>query len=128
MLFPGYVSGREKELHFKLAQVFVSPSTHESYGLNTLEAMSAGLPVLTASHYGSRDWFDESFGRMVDYADLRTAPRAMAAALGELLGDKAALARMGRSARARARSMPFSESAQRLFDSLAGTAGSINGR
>src|SRR6185503_5675935 len=45
-VFPGYVGSADKPAMFALAELFVSPSVHESYGLNVVEALRAGLPVL----------------------------------------------------------------------------------
>ena len=38
--------------HIRLAELFVSPSVHESYGLTLVEAMRAGLPILASDHHG----------------------------------------------------------------------------
>ncbi len=115
--FPGHLGGLQKQAHFRLARLFISTSTHESYGLTNLEAMSAGLPVLTAAHYGALDWFDAAIGRRVAYEGAREAPQALAVAIKEMLSDPEALAAMGRAAREKAAAMPFDKSARALLDS-----------
>ena len=60
--------------------VFVSPSIHESYGLNVVEAMHAGLPMLASDHYGVRDTLPPEAGRLVHYPTPKKAPPLLAAA------------------------------------------------
>lgn len=47
--FMGYVYPKEKEELFSKASVFVFPSLYEGFGLPVLEAMSAGVPVVTSN-------------------------------------------------------------------------------
>lgn len=116
VFFPGYLDAQAKRAYFKLAQLFVSPSVHESFGLNVVEAMNAGLPVLASDHYGVRDVLPDDCGRRVPYPSLPEAPAALAAALKGLLADPEALAAMGRRARARAEAMPFQKAADRVLE------------
>ena len=46
VVFPGYVTGERKRAFFALADLYVFPSRHESYGLTLLEALAAGLPAV----------------------------------------------------------------------------------
>ena len=48
--FPGHVTGARKGAFFALAHLYVFPSRHESYGLTLVEALRAGLPVLSSNH------------------------------------------------------------------------------
>jgi glycosyltransferase involved in cell wall biosynthesis len=115
VFFPGYLDAAAKKAHSRLAQLFVSPSVHESYGLNIVEAMQAGLAVLASDHYGVHDILDESCGLVVPYTSLAAAPRLLAAALEDVLGAPGRLAEMGRCARARAAGMPFSRAADAVL-------------
>ncbi|MCX5797240.1 MAG: glycosyltransferase [Elusimicrobia bacterium] len=115
VFFPGYLDAAAKKAHFRLANLFVSPSVHESYGLNLVEAMQAGLAVLASDHYGVREILDESCGLVVPYPSLAAAPRRLAEALEPALADCAKLADMGRAARARAAGMPFSRAADAVL-------------
>lgn len=115
VFFPGYLSPAEKRMFLGLAQLFVSPSIHESYGLNIVEAMQAGLPILASDHYGVRDLLDGSFGRMVHYPSPAKAPRRLAEALKECLSDPARLKAMGAAAREAASRMPFGKAADTVL-------------
>jgi phosphatidylinositol alpha-1,6-mannosyltransferase len=48
VVFTGAVSERDKVSYYNLADVFVSPSSLEGFGLSVAEAMSCGLPVVVA--------------------------------------------------------------------------------
>ena len=115
VFFPGYLDAPAKKAHFRLAHLFVSPSVHESYGLNLVEAMQAGVAVLASDHYGVREIFDESAGRVAPYPSLAEAPRGLARALREMLADREGLKAMGARARARAAGMPFSAAAAQVL-------------
>jgi glycosyltransferase involved in cell wall biosynthesis len=110
--FPGYLDPAAKKAHFRLARLFVSPSVHESYGLNIVEAMQAGRAVLASDHYGVHDILDESCGLVVPYPSLAEAPGRLARALESLLAADGRLEAMGRAAAARAAAMPFAKAAE----------------
>lgn len=107
--FPGYVSGAEKHAFFRLANLYVFPSRHESYGLTLMEALAAGLPALTTDHRSARDLVRPEFGRIVP-----ANPHALCCGLDELLARREELPRMGEAARAFALARPFSHAADRL--------------
>ncbi len=111
VVFPGYLDAAAKRAYMRLPHLFVSPSVHESYGLNVVEAMHAGLPVLASDHYGVRDILPPDAGRMIHYPSPKKAPRLLAAALVELMADRGKLRKMGEVARAAAAAMPFSAAA-----------------
>jgi glycosyltransferase involved in cell wall biosynthesis len=50
VILTGYISDERKHLLYKYADVFVYPSKYEGFGLVLLEAMSYGIPVITASN------------------------------------------------------------------------------
>lgn len=107
MVFPGYVTGERKRGLFALADLYVFPSRHESYGLTLLEALAAGLPAVCLDHHGARSVMREEFGALVQ-------PSEMRGAIARLLGDDAALKRMGAAARDFARGERFSDRAAEL--------------
>ncbi len=107
VIFPGYVTGERKRAFFALADLYIFPSRHESYGLTLLEALAAGLPAVCLDHHGAREIMREEFGALVQARDL-------SAAISRLLADPAELRRMGRSARAFAAGEKFAERAAML--------------
>ena len=110
--FPGYLDAAAKRAYLRLPHLFVSPSIHESYGLNVVEAMHAGLPVLASDHYGVRDTLPAEAGRLVHYPTPKKAPPLLGAAILELMSDRAKLEKMGKAARAATEAMPFAAAAE----------------
>jgi glycosyltransferase involved in cell wall biosynthesis len=111
VVFPGYLDASAKRVHLQLPNLFVSPSVHESYGLNVVEAMHAGLPILSSDHYGVRDVLPADAGRLVHYPSPKKAPPLIAEALLGLMADVEGLKRMGKAARAAAEATPFASAA-----------------
>jgi glycosyltransferase involved in cell wall biosynthesis len=111
VVFPGYLDASAKRVHLQLPNLFVSPSVHESYGLNVVEAMHAGLPILSSDHYGVRDVLPAEAGRLVHYPSPKKAPPLLAEALLAMMADVEGLKRMGKAARACAEATPFSSAA-----------------
>lgn len=118
VVFPGYVSGARKEAMFALADLYVFPSRHESFGLTLLEALAAGVPAVCMDHFGAREIMRPEFGAVVPARPGRAARLALRQAIARLLAGREGLRRMGECAAAFARSRPFSESADRLADLL----------
>ena len=111
--FPGYLSAEDKPEFFALADLFVSPSIHESYGLNIVEALRAGLPVLAHDHYGVKDILKDEYG-------LRVPLGGLADGLERMMNDKAKLRFMGLAAAKAAADMTFKAAAQNLKDASLG--------
>ena len=53
--FPGFMRGEELVRAYRAADVFLFPSTTETFGLVALEAMACGVPVIAADAGGVRD-------------------------------------------------------------------------
>ncbi len=113
--FPGYVTGVRKHAFFDVADLYVFPSRHESYGLTLMEALAAGLPVLTTAHRSAPDLVHPEFGRVV-----APEPRALCQGLVELLSRREELPAMGAAARRFARLHPFDAAADALAAALVG--------
>jgi len=89
---------------FSNADVFVLPSLGECFGIASVEAMAAGLPVVATRVGGTTDIVEHGqTGFVVEPND----PRDLGCALDRLLDDRAQRLAMGRQGRLRA---------ERLFD------------
>jgi glycosyltransferase involved in cell wall biosynthesis len=82
VLFPGYVSEDRLIELYNDASVFYFPTLHEGFGLPVLEAMQAGLAVVTSDVYAVPEVVDDA---AVLYAPNDTT--AHRRAIEELLGD-----------------------------------------
>ena len=84
------------------ADIYCQPNTApESFGITFVEALSAGIPVVTTAMGGALEIVDETCGLLVPPRDAQ----ALAAALRRLLGDEALRIRLGRQARIRRREL-----------------------
>jgi glycosyltransferase involved in cell wall biosynthesis len=122
--FLGHVSGVRKRALFGLAHLYVFPSRHESYGLTLVEAMAAGLPVLTSNHYSARETVPPDCGLIASWQRESEAPHALKEALNALLADPARLRLMGQAAARRARAIPFSTAAEAVAATIDAAMGS----
>ena len=113
VVFPGYVTGLRKQAFFRLADLYVFPSRHESYGLTMIEAMSAGLPVVCFDHLGAREVMQPDFGEMVGHS-----ATALRDAIIRMLADASRRKRCGEAAQSYAREHAFEATADRLGDLL----------
>jgi phosphatidylinositol alpha-1,6-mannosyltransferase len=67
MRFAGHVPHQELPDYFRLADVFVMPSTGEGFGIVFLEAAASGLPLVGGNRDGSVDALaDGNIGTLVD--------------------------------------------------------------
>jgi glycosyltransferase involved in cell wall biosynthesis len=107
VVFPGYVTGERKRAFFSLADLYVFPSRHESYGLTLMEALAAGLPAVCVDTDGARSVMREEFGSLV-------APSGLRAAIADLLDDDGRRKQMCIAARDFARGERFTDRAAEL--------------
>jgi glycosyltransferase involved in cell wall biosynthesis len=107
VVFPGYVTGERKRAFLALADLYVFPSRHESYGLTLMEALAAGLPAVCLDTTGARSVMREEFGALVSAGGLR-------AAIASLLADNGRREQMSWAAREFARAQRFSDRAAEL--------------
>ncbi len=107
VVFPGHVTGDRKRQFFALADLYIFPSRHESYGLTLLEALAAGVPAVCLDTAGARAVMHPEFGAVVERHALRTI-------IEDLLADPERRRRMSEAAKSYARSQPFSAAAARL--------------
>jgi len=110
-IFPGHVTGLRKQAFFALADLYVFPSRHESYGLTLVEALRAGLPAVCLDHHGAREVLRPECGLLVP-------PEQMREAIASLLLDPGRRARMSQAARDYGGTPRFSDTAAKLADLL----------
>jgi glycosyltransferase involved in cell wall biosynthesis len=92
----GWVQGDEKSRFLQQAAVFVLPSYVEGMPMSVLEAMAAGLPVITTPVGGIPEAVTDGVeGFLVPPGDVS----ALAARLQQLLQDEALMRKMGAAAR-----------------------------
>ena len=92
---PGWVENKAQ--FFAAMDVFVLPSHHEPFGIVLIEAMAAGVPVISTATEGPREILPSpALGMLTPVGDAA----ALAAALQQALADAPATAAMGEAGRA----------------------------
>jgi glycosyltransferase involved in cell wall biosynthesis len=115
--------GERRDLRrvFGAADIYCQPNTRpDGLGLAFLEAMHAGLPVVTSAFDGAPEVVDDSCGVLVPPGEVG----ALATALEELVRDAARRRRLGEAGRARAARL--TDPAARMAD-LAAFVGRVAG-
>lgn len=111
----GPVDRAEVPRLFQWADVFVLPSLSETFGLVLLEAMAAGLPVITTPHTAGPDIIrDGEDGFIVPVRD----PAAIAGKLDLLATKPALLEELSRNAHQRAREFTLERYSERLVKAI----------
>lgn len=96
--YAGSADEAGKRKHYAWADVFVFPSRNEGQPLVLLEALAAGLPIVTTSYRGIPDTVRDGVeGVLVAPA----APEELATALRRVMADPELRQRLGSAARAR---------------------------
>jgi len=94
--FTGYLTGNELATAYASADVFVFPSTTDTFGNVILEAQACGLPVVVSDSGGPKELVEDKANGLItkshDVEDFAHAIRA-------LVTDPALRERMGKSAR-----------------------------
>ena len=109
VVYKGYVAGEEREQLYAGALALVLPSLDEGFGLPVLEALSAGVPVVTSDR-GSLPEVVGAAGVVLDALD----SGAWASALDRLASDPRWAADLGRAGLERAREFTWEKSAAQL--------------
>ncbi len=94
VIWTGFLSGAEKNAAFADADVFVLPSYSENFGVAVVEAMAAGLPVVTTAGVA----LHEQIRRMNAGLITSTVPDDIEDALHTMLSDRTRLAALGNNA------------------------------
>lgn len=88
----GYVSGKSKAKLLEKSDIYIFPSYYaEGMPISVLEAMMAGLPVITSKTGGLRDFFEDGkMGLITDSKD----PKVIAKMLNALISDQCNLSKI----------------------------------
>jgi glycosyltransferase involved in cell wall biosynthesis len=108
--FPGYIADQDLPTLYSLAELFALPSLYEGFGLEPLEAMACGTPVVTSNV--------SSLPEVVGDAALSVDPLDVAALTGAMelaLTDSASRQEMIRRGLDRARRFTWDAAAQKLI-------------
>jgi len=108
----GWVDGAELEGLYAEAAVFVFPSLYEGFGLPVLEAMARGVPVACSDRGSLREVAGDA-ARVFDPEQ----PRAIAAAMEEILADPALADRLRAAGREQAARFTWPTAAQGVLAS-----------
>jgi len=113
IIFTGYVRADELGAAYNCADIYVSASDSETFGLTFVEAMYAGVPVIGVARLGPKDIIkDGRNGILVGPGDTDCLARNM-----ERLLDNPALRRkMGKAARKTALKYSIERSAERTLE------------
>jgi glycosyltransferase involved in cell wall biosynthesis len=95
-LLAGMRTGLDLAEHYASGDVFLFPSTTETFGNVTAEAMASGLAVVAYDYAGANALIEHGASGLLAPLDNESAFLARAS---ELVGDPAAVARMGAAAR-----------------------------
>lgn len=111
-IFTGYLTGDQLAEAYASADLFVFPSTTDTFGNVVIEAQACGLPVIVSDVGGPRDLVqhgrDGFVTRALDATELAEAIRRLA-------DDPALRARMGSAARARVETRDWSEAFEKFW-------------
>ncbi|HET6231453.1 MAG TPA: glycosyltransferase family 1 protein [Longimicrobiaceae bacterium] len=118
--FAGHQDGEALARWYASADVFVFPSTTETFGNVVLEAIASGLPAVVVDRGGPPDLVDAGETGWIARAN---DPADLAARVESLLRDPAARARMGSRARQVAGERDWSAINGRLVDDYTRLAG-----
>ncbi len=95
--FTGYLTGEELARAYASADIFVFPSTTDTFGNVIIEAQAAGLPVIVSDEGGPAELVREGVNGLITKA---RDPEDFARALRSLVADPELRTRMGAAARA----------------------------
>jgi glycosyltransferase involved in cell wall biosynthesis len=95
-VFLGYLTGKPLATAYASADIFVFPSTTDTFGNVIIEAQASGLPVIVSDLGGPKELVEDGVNGLVTKArDVKDVARAIA----RLVDDQNMRARMGEKAR-----------------------------
>ncbi len=111
--FPGYMRGDDLVAAYRAADLFLFPSTTETFGLVALEAMACRVPVIAARTGGVLDIINDGVNGFFFDPD---HPEQITALVQRLRDQPQLLAKMADAALAHARSRPWQATMDQLID------------
>ncbi|HEY7806724.1 MAG TPA: glycosyltransferase family 1 protein [Croceibacterium sp.] len=112
-VFAGHLTGEDLGEAVASADLLLNPSSTEAFGNVNLEAMAAGLAVVSADAPSSRELIDDGrTGLLVPPGDVA----GYAAALAKLAADARLRARLGQAARAESASYDWDAALDKVVD------------
>jgi glycosyltransferase involved in cell wall biosynthesis len=115
VLLLGHVARQQMAQQYRWADVLALPSVSDTFALVILEAMSAGVPVITTPNTGGRDVLEDGIEGFI--VPIRS-PEAIAERLTRLADDRQLLCEMSENAAARAREFTWDRYAERLLTAI----------
>jgi len=95
-VFLGYLTGESLATAYASADIFVFPSTTDTFGNVVIEAQASGLPVIVSDLGGPKELVEDGVNGLVTKAhDVKDVARAITL----LVSDQDMRARMGKKAR-----------------------------
>lgn len=92
-IFTGAVPEEELPAHYALGDVYAHTGKEESFGLSVIEALHTGLPVVSVNEGGPCDTVQQAVSGYL----VPPTPKAIGAALAQLLSNPEQAQRMGRA-------------------------------
>jgi glycosyltransferase involved in cell wall biosynthesis len=111
--FPGFLSGDDLVAAYRAADLFLFPSTTETFGLVALEAMACGAPVIAAKTGGVLDIVQDGINGL--FFD-PTQPAQIGQLVQRLRDDPTLRTTLAANALAHAQSRPWQSTMDQLID------------
>ena len=108
---PGFVRDEELRELFAISSVFFFPSLYEGFGLTPLEAMAAGVPVVSSGRSAMREVLDTA-AHLVDPEQYGEC----AAAIWEVLGNREYANVLREKGRKRAQQFSWSRTGEKTLE------------
>lgn len=116
IIFTGPINNKKGDLnkHYNLADIFVFPTKYEGFGIPVVEAMAAGLPVVTTNTAAGEDAVEPGKNGLL--IDDPTNVMEIAKKMSTLIEDESIRKQMGRNARRTAEKFTWDDIAKRTLE------------
>lgn len=111
IIFTGYVDEGDKPLIYKMSDLFIFPSLYEGFGMPVLEAMAAGVPVITSNTSALPEVAGDA-ALLINPLDVED----IAYAIKKLMKDEALRNSLIQKGQKRSRDFSWKKSAEKLLD------------